>query len=106
MTSWIRQNKSLHIGPVEKSRTFAQRFGFTRFGISLPEIEIKTFKSCKILPPKPKAKLEFENPKVLHTGEILEIKLDFEIFDDIEGDAKITIQTNKESLIERSKARF
>ena len=64
----------------------------------------KTLKSCKILPPKPKAKLEFENPKVLHTGEILEIKLDFEILDELEGDAKITIQTNKESLIERSKA--
>ena len=28
MTSWISQHKSLHIGPVEKSRTFAQRSGF------------------------------------------------------------------------------
>ena len=134
MTSWISQHKSLHIGPVEKSRTFAQRPGFiigfenfsvffrgtpisslwTRIygsnraeGVPLKKLEtLKTIKSCKILPPKPKAKLEFENPKVLHTGEILEIKLDFEIYDELENDAKITIQTNKESLIERSKAGF
>ena len=107
MTSWISQHKSLHIGPVEKSRTFAQRSGFIigseNFSVCR---HLKTIESCKILPPKPKAKLEFENPKVLHTGEILEIKLDFEIYDELEGDAKITIQTNKESLIERSKAGF
>ena len=49
MTSWISQHKSLHIGPVEKSRTFAQRFGLiiTHFGDSLPEKLRKPLKVVK-----------------------------------------------------------
>ena len=75
---------AIHLGPVEKVR-------------SLPQ-------SCRIRPPTAKCDITIEDPGVIHIGETIQIKVKYQINEPgVIENLKVVIQTNKESVIEKTK---
>jgi hypothetical protein len=83
MTSFFSK-QALHVSPLDKVRSVPQ--------------------SCKIRPPQAKAELIIGDPGVIHIGETIKINIKYKINEpgNVEN-IKIILQTNKESIIEKTK---
>ena len=58
-----------------------------------------TRQSVKVTAPSANATIKFGDESVIHVGEVIKVKISFEIEDEIEDGSKLIIQTNKESVV-------
>ena len=57
-----------------------------------------TRQSVKVTAPSANATIKFGDESVIHVGEVIKVKINFEIEDEIEDGSKLIIQTNKDCV--------
>ena len=60
-----------------------------------------TRQSVKVMAPSANATINFGDESIIHVGEVIKVKVSFEIEDEMEDGSKLIIQTNKDCVIER-----